>query len=239
VLEEMLESARRQVRDFLGFRFYHLLDTSRTGRLLAEVSTRLDLKCFDEGDLPAPALNLAASQEAARTATTRVSLLRHERFFRREGKLDVYHSSEAAAITPFLEDFFAQHIARWETTPYPSLFHDQAQRDFYRRLTSCAGDAGWLRFTRLEWQERPIAFHFGFCYRGNYLWYKPSFEISLARRSPGEVLLRQLLLAAIAEGANIFDFGLGDELFKRRFATQVNHVRTWGLYPEALCQNTG
>ena len=54
VLDEILESARRQVRDFLGFRFYHLSDNSRTGRLLAEVGARLHLKCFDEGDLPAP-----------------------------------------------------------------------------------------------------------------------------------------------------------------------------------------
>ena len=151
----------------------------------------------------------------------------------------MHHSSEAATISPFLDSFFAQHMARWGTTPYSSLFHEQAQRDFYRRLTSCAGDAGWLRFTRVEWQGRPIAFHFGFCYRGNYLWYKPSFEISLARRSPGEVLLRQLLLAAIAEGANIFDFGLGDELFKRRFATQVNHARTWGLYPKPSDKTPG
>ena len=62
-------------------------------------------------------------------------------------------------------------------------------------------------------------------------WQKPAFAIDLARRSPGEVLLRQLLLAAIAEGATVFDFGLGDEPFKHRFATRIRHVHTWGLYP--------
>ena len=63
----------------------------------------------------------------------------------------------------------------------------------------------------------------------SYLWYKPSFAIDLAQRSPGEVLLRHLLLAALEEGAHTFDFGLGSEPFKFRFATQANHVKKWGL----------
>jgi CelD/BcsL family acetyltransferase involved in cellulose biosynthesis len=63
------------------------------------------------------------------------------------------------------------------------------------------------------------------------MWYKPSFAIELARFSPGEVLLRQLLLRAIEEGLAIFDFGLGEEPFKARFATHSRQVRNWGLYP--------
>src|SRR5207249_709520 len=136
-----------------------------------------------------------------------------------------------SAILPHLDEFFEQHVSRWAATPYPSLFHDPAQRAFYQALTPLAAKAGWLRFTRLEWEGRSIAFHFGFCYGGRYLWYKPSFAIALARHSPGEVLLRQLLLAAKNEGSRVFDFGLGDEGFKRRFANQITTVRTWGLYP--------
>ena len=36
---------------------------------------------------------------------------------------------------------------------------------------------------------------------------------------------------AVEEGARTFDFGLGDEACKRRFANRVRRVRTWGLYP--------
>ena len=63
------------------------------------------------------------------------------------------------------------------------------------------------------------------------MWYKPSFAIELAKRSPGEVLLRGLLLTALKEGASTFDLGLGAENFKERFATHTPVVRTWGLYP--------
>lgn len=238
VLDAILRAARDLTPGFLGFRLYHVPDASRTGCRLGDAARRLGLVCYDEGSLPAPALDLAGDPEVALAATRKKSLVRHERHFERNGDLAVHHSSDSADIEPHLDAFFEQHIARWESTPYPSLFTDPSQRRFYEKLTQAAADAGWLRFTRVEWDGRQIAFHFGFSYQGGYMWYKPTFDIELARRSPGEVLIRQLLLAAIDEGAHTFDFGLGDEAFKGRFATTVNHVRTWGLYAPEVCEGS-
>ncbi len=230
-LDALLNAARERAPGFVGFRFYLVPDDSPTGARLQAAADRLGLVCYDEGDLPAPALVLNDPPGAGLAAMGKTSLVRHERYFRREGELDVLHVREGSAILPHLDDFFDQHVARWSGTPHPSLFRDPAQRRFYRRLCEVAGETGWLRFTRVGWNGRAVAFHFGFCHAGSYLWYKPSFAVELARRSPGEVLLRQLLLAAVAEGAHTFDFGLGDEAFKSRFANRVRHVRTWGLYP--------
>ncbi|HEV8384589.1 MAG TPA: GNAT family N-acetyltransferase [Candidatus Acidoferrales bacterium] len=238
ILDALLGEAKRRVPGFIGFVFYHVPDDSETGRHLEAAAARLGLQFLDEGDLPAPALDIAAKREIALAAANKKSLVRHERFFTRDGLLKISHLSRGEEILPHLEAFFEQHRRRWAATPHPSLFCDAAQQRFYRAVTSAAAKAGWLRFTRLDWQDRAIAFHFGFCYRGNFFWYKPSFALELARHSPGEVLLRQLLLAAIAEGAHTFDFGLGDEAFKSRFATRVNRVRTWGLYnPKALARD--
>jgi CelD/BcsL family acetyltransferase involved in cellulose biosynthesis len=231
VLAAILETARDQVPGFLGFRFYFVSDSSRTGPRLREAAGRLGLDCFDEESLPVPALDLTMT-EAAQAATRKKSLLRHENFFRREGAFDVLHLRDGDAILPHLEDFFEQHCCRRAATSHPSLFCDPATRSHYQRLTRDLAGTGWLRFTRLEWQGRAIAFHYGLCYRGRYLWGIPSFEIELARHSPGEVLLRQALLAAIEEGASTFDFGIGDESYKYRFATHVIHLRNWGLYPK-------
>ena len=230
LLDVILETARSLVPDFVGFRFYGVLDSSRTGKRLKEAADRLGLEYFEEALWPAPEVGLA-QRETALAATRKKSLVRHEHFFRREGSLEVHHLRHGEAIVPHLEEFFEQHISRWEVTPYPSLFHEQAEREFYERLTRVAANTGWLRFTRLDWNRRPIAFHFGYSYRGRYHWHKPSFVIDLARRSPGEVLLRQLLLATIEERASVLDFGMGDEAFKLRFATHVKYMRTWGLYP--------
>jgi CelD/BcsL family acetyltransferase involved in cellulose biosynthesis len=234
IIDALLTEARRHVHDFIGFVFYHVLDNSVTGARLQEAATRLGLKIFDEGDMPAPLLDLTDSS-AAQAAPKKKSLIRHEKFFAHDGSLSVTHAVDGNEILGNLDEFFAQHIERWNDTATPSLFAAESQRRFYGNLTRAASREGWLRFTRLDWEGRPIAFHFGFCYRGRYLWYKPSFAVDLARHSPGEVLLRQLLLAAIAEGAHTFDFGLGDEVFKSRFATRVDHVRNWGLYdPRSL-----
>jgi CelD/BcsL family acetyltransferase involved in cellulose biosynthesis len=229
VFDALRRAAIERVPNFIGFRFYHVLDSSPTGELLRRAASRLGLNFVEEGQLVAPALSLT-NPDVALAAAQKSSLVRHERFFSRGGCLEVSHVRNGADIAPHLPDFFEQHVARWATTPHRSLFCDARHRAFYERLARSADDSGWLRFTRIDWEGQPIAFHFGFSFRGSFLWYKPSFAIELARRSPGEVLLRKLLLAAIEEGSHTFDFGLGDEPFKRRFASHINTVRTWGLY---------
>ena len=235
VLPALLQHARSLVPDFIGFVFYHLPTTSPNVKRLDTAAQALGLANFDEGEQPAPALDLRGQPDFAAAATRKKSLVRHEKHFARDGDLKVSHASKAPEILPHLDHFFAQHKARWAGTESPSLFCDEKQQRFYRRLTELASEDHCLRFTRIEAHTRPIAYHFGFCHRGSFLWYKPSFDIDLARHSPGEVLLRQLLLAAIAEDAHTFDFGLGDEAFKARFATHVRRVCNRGLYaPEQI-----
>jgi CelD/BcsL family acetyltransferase involved in cellulose biosynthesis len=231
VLGALLDAARACPPRFLGFRFYLVPDASPTGTSLREAAQSLDLECYDEGELVAPVLDMNGLGDPGMQATRKTSLMRHERFFQTRGRLEVRHFHKSEEILPQLPEFFGQHVARWAGTPFPSLFTEPAQCQFYERLTLALCTADWLRFTRIDWESRPIAFHFGFSYRGSYLWYKPSFAIELARRSPGEVLLRQLLIAALNERVREFDFGIGDEAFKRRFATRAPLVRTWGLYP--------
>jgi len=230
-LAHMLRFASEQVPDFQGFVLYHVPDASPTGAHLKTAAEQLGWPLFDEGEQPAPAMDLVGRRDDAIAATRKKSLVRHENGLRREGTLEIRQYRTGRDIIPQLEAFFAQHIARWSPTPHPSLFLDPAQRAFYRRFCELAGESGWLRFTRVDLNGKPIAFHLGFCYRDQFMWYKPTFDVELARSSPGEVLLRQLLLAALEEGAKGFDFGLGDEAFKARFATQMNTVRNWGLYP--------
>jgi CelD/BcsL family acetyltransferase involved in cellulose biosynthesis len=198
-------------------------ERSRTGERLRTAARRLNLALARDEPVPAPQLERAGLVEAARKR----SLVRHARWFERQDTVVVSHVSAAEGILPHLDDFFRQHVERCALAPYPSLFNDPRQRDFFRALT--LSDAGWLRFTRVEWRGIAVAYHFGMCFGGAFIWYKPSFEPTLAQRSPGEMLLRHLLVAAFEEGAHTFDFGIGDEAFKYRFATSVPQVRTWEL----------
>ena len=226
VLDGLLAAAREASATSV-FRLAVVPERSPTTARLAAAAARLGLELRSDEPVLAPALHRARLVDAAR----KKSLIRHENWFRRNGELSVVHTAHGRAILPQLDPFFAQHVERCTAAPYPSLFEDERHRAFYRRLAEQHADPGWLRLTRIDWDGAPIAYHFGMCFRGSFLWYKPSFELSLARRSPGEVLLRQLLIAAHDEGAQTFDFGIGDEAFKHRFATCFPRVRTWTLAP--------
>jgi CelD/BcsL family acetyltransferase involved in cellulose biosynthesis len=228
ILDALLETARDQVPGFLGFLLYFVPDRTGTGKRLQEAADRLGFLCYVEEEMLAPVLDLAGQ---AVTLADKKSLARYERRLCKEGPVEVRHLRDGEAILPQLEEFFAQHIARWKGTRNPSRFLYQKTPAFIERLTRVAAQTGWLRFTRIDWQGRPIAFHYGFCYRGRYFFGTPSFALDLARYSPGQVLLRHLLREALDDGASTFDFGTGHAPFKLRFATQVHHVRTWALYP--------
>ncbi len=231
LLRGILELARQATPGFVGFRFYLVPDDSPTAASLAAVSAELGLTCCEESSLAAPALRFRDWPEGKRRPSEKKSLLRHERGLRASGTLEIEHVRDPEQVTAMLPDFFQQHVARWADTPYPSLFLEEQQREFYHRISERVGARGWLRFTRMAFDGEPAAYHFGFAFDDAFLWYKPAFAIELARRSPGEVLLRSLLLQAQEESLDVFDFGLGDESFKQRFATRTKRVRTWGLYP--------
>jgi CelD/BcsL family acetyltransferase involved in cellulose biosynthesis len=210
------------------FHLYPLPLRSGREQQLQAAAEHLQLKSWKMVTTSVPALDIAERPEAARAATEKKSLVRHERFFRRSGAFAVERLHEGEAIRPHLEDFFAQHIARWAARDQLSPFGWGRERHFVEHLTRVAADTGWLRFTRVLWEGRPIAYHFGFCHGGRYHWWRPSFAIDLARRSPGEVLLRHLLVEAIGEQAAIFDFGIGKVSFKMRFATRIDRAGWWG-----------
>jgi CelD/BcsL family acetyltransferase involved in cellulose biosynthesis len=231
VLEALLETARDFVPNFVGFKFYFVADHAPTRRRLEAAAAKLGFESYEQWDVTAMTMDLLTDPVAARAATRKKSLVRHENFFKREGTLKVEHFREAAAVRPQLAEFFAQHITRWAGTDSPSLFLASAGRTFFERWMEMASERGWLRFTRVEWSGTPIAFHFGFNYQGRFIWYKPTFAIEVARHSPGEVLLRQVLLGAIEEGARLFDLGTGDDEYKFRFATDFDRVRAFAFYP--------
>jgi CelD/BcsL family acetyltransferase involved in cellulose biosynthesis len=231
VLDGILRRLLEEEPGLLGLRLYHVPDGSPTPERLAAAARRAGWRCVGEEWLECPSLDVGDDGSGARAAADRASLRRHDRALRKERPVEIEHLTDGAAIAPHLDAFFDQHIARWAPTEHPSLFLADEHRAFYRRVTEQVAPGGALRFTIVRWDGEPVAFHFGTCHAGRFLWYKPSFAVEHARRSPGEVLLRSLFLRAAEEGARVFDFGLGNEAFKLRFADSIGRVQTWGLYP--------
>ena len=169
---------------------------------------------------PAPLMDMSLADKALR----KKSLVRHERKLARTGNLECSTVCQADAVLPQLDEFFHQHIKRWNDTPYPSTFLDKERQAFYRELTKELSAAGWLRFATVSLDNELLACHFGFLRNGIFTWYKPTYDTDYAKLSPGEVLLKHLIEQAKTDHAETFDFTIGDEAFKLRFASSINHV---------------
>ncbi|HUP56243.1 MAG TPA: GNAT family N-acetyltransferase [Bdellovibrionota bacterium] len=164
-------------------------------------------------------------READQAALNKKSLKRHFNSFSKSGKLEFRVAETLEEIESWLEPFFDQHVGRRAATGDRSLFRDPREREFYREAARRLFPRGWLHFAVVLHDEKPIAFHYGFVFGRKFVWYKPSFDAALMKKSPGEVLLRFLLEHAIGRGLEEFDFTVGEEAFKYRFANLVrgNH----------------
>ena len=177
-----------------------------------------------------PVLLIKDDPDFTQVVRNKKSLRRHQNYFLKRGKYKVMHLTDGFEIAKYLVPFFQQHIKRWSGTNTQSLFLDQKKSIFYKQLVSTIVDNQWLIFTVLESEDIAIAFHFGFAYNKKFIWYKPSFEISLAKHSPGEVLLKELLDFAAISDFDEFDFTVGDEAFKMRFANERRETISYRIF---------
>lgn len=166
-------------------------------------------------------VRILGDEQADLKAAGKASLRRHTAFFQRSGELRFHRCASEAEILGYLPGFFEQHASRWTRAGSPSQFSDPAQQAFCRGLVRELFPRGWLRFDVVLFDGSPLAFHLGFEYRRRFIWYKPTFDIRFASRSPGEVLIKFLLEDAIRRKLEEFDFTVGSESFKYRFANRV------------------
>lgn len=175
-----------------------------------------------ELDQPAPCRILGNAAEDRKTAN-KSSLKRHLNYFSKAGDLRFHRCRSESEIFKFLEDFFEQHRSRRKLAGTESQFTDPAECYFYHNLVKSLFPQGWLRFDVVLFNGAPLAFHFGFEYRNRFIWYKPTFNTEFASKSPGEVLLKYLLDECIKRQLEEFDFTVGCEPFKMRFANTIRY----------------
>ena len=182
-----------------------------------------------------PTLLVAGHKNVACAVAEKSSLRRRENYFQRRGRLVCRDLKTEAEIAPYLDRFFEQHIDRWSAARRgPSLFLNDRNRTFYRHLTASVAAKGWLLFSVIEFDDEPIAFHFGFDYGSTVTWYKPSFNVKYAAASPGLVLVRHLIRYAIEQDRHELDFTVGDEPFKRRFTNYERRTVSVRVFRDSL-----
>ena len=205
-------------------RLRYIPSTSSTCRHLSAVDLPPGWQKTQDVQAVCPALSIAASRAFAESCARKKSLVRHARYFERLAPLEFRHANDPDEILDRLPDFFEQHRDRRFMAGDHSLFEDPRHRRFYERMIPTLLESGWLRFGVLRWRDEVLAYHLGFLFDGVFTWYKPTFNLDYARFSPGEVLLKCLLEDALTSEVQVFDFTVGDEPFKERFANVKNQV---------------
>lgn len=145
---------------------------------------------------------------------------RSERKMQKLGRVALRHIESRQEAREHLAIFFRQHIHRWAVNGVRSQFLGERRRAFYEAMVEQCDLARELRFAVLELDGRPVAYHFGLQFHGTLVWYKPAFDVDYWNFCPGDVLLRHLFRYAGESDLREFDFSVGDEPYKQRFANQ-------------------
>lgn len=145
-----------------------------------------------------------------------------------------YTLARGDAIAPLLPAFFAMHIANFAGTGRSSQFVDAPERAFYEALVGHPQLAQTVCMDVLRVGEQPAAMHLGFETPQRIYWYKPAFELSLEKGSPGRVLLAHLFARAHAAGKLEVDLLKGNEAYKADWSNHSHQTTTASLVSRSL-----
>jgi CelD/BcsL family acetyltransferase involved in cellulose biosynthesis len=168
---------------------------------------------------------------ARRSRQLRSQLGRKLRSLRRKHDVRFRRTQRSEEVAADLGILFRLHDARWAERPEASGLADPAIRAFHLEFATIALERGWLRLTVMEVDGEPIAALYGWLIGGRWSYYQAGFDPAWSRHSPGFLLLAETIREAIADGASEYDMLLGEEAFKRRFATSSRRVCSVLLAP--------
>lgn len=191
---------------------------STTFRRLPELMRGLEIRVTDFERVSCPTLELSSQPEAVRKKADGYGFRRRLRRLQKTGDVVHVRCTTPQQIEHYLPLFFDQYTQRRRGTRAERTFARDEFRTFYSLLAESLLPAGWLHFSVLECDGSPVAFHFGFEFRGRLYWYKPSFDPALSHASPGTVLLAYLIRDATERSLLELDFTVGSEPFKYRYA---------------------
>lgn len=125
-----------------------------------------------------------------------------------------------------LETFFQQKAARFDAMGLPDVFRDESTRNFFRRLVSVPEADGsyplQLHAVRLRGEnDGRIAAIAGLSRKGDHVicQFGSIDDTIAADASPGEFLFYLAIDKLCGEGVRLFDFGIGDQPYKRSWCT--------------------
>jgi CelD/BcsL family acetyltransferase involved in cellulose biosynthesis len=226
------------------------LDTVGSHRLLREIGALLPgLDAFSFinqpkswNDVPSPLACLAAwtgtqaaygldiseggeaAMARAMSKHARKNLRNKRRKLDEMGRISLFQARTESEIAKVSAAFSRQKAERFAELGIPDPFAAPGMMEFLR--LGAEVDAPALVWHALMLEERPIAVFVGAVDAIRYSGMATSFiaEPEIARYSPGEALLAELITAQASAGRRIFDLGVGEARYKSSFCDRVEPV---------------
>lgn len=164
---------------------------------------------------------------------------RTERLLSKQGKISFVHCRPASLAdgdgSPHWDLYDAcEEIARrsWQnsSTSGTTLTHESV-RPFFREMHEAASAAGAADINLLLIDDQPVAFMYGYHYRGYVCGLRRGFDANRAKQGVGTVLLADSLRESFARGDRVYDMGIGSLESKRHFQTRVIPVLRYSHFP--------
>ena len=153
----------------------------------------------------------------------RANLRRRRRALDALGEVRAERFSDSIEL---VEAGIALELRGWKGRAGTAMAQDADTCGFYTDLARVLGAQGRLALWALYLNDRLIAFQFGLEHRGSYALLKPAYDESLARYSPGQLLMAEVLRDAIARGLSRFEF-LGEDMPWKRDWHPDNSAQDW------------
>ncbi|WP_160142332.1 GNAT family N-acetyltransferase [Pigmentiphaga humi] len=121
-----------------------------------------------------------------------------------------------------------QKSRRWQETDSRDLFAEPGYLQFYKELGKTFGDTAQVSLCNLWVGEVITATQWGMIFRGRYYWILPTYLAGeWGKYSCGRILLQHMIEWAIGQKLRVFDLTVGDEAYKKDWATSVLRLHGW------------
>jgi CelD/BcsL family acetyltransferase involved in cellulose biosynthesis len=164
-----------------------------------------------------------AAVEAAWPQKHRWDVRRRRKRLAERGPLSIWQPSSVEEAEPVLDEFFRVHDDKWLAQGYPGMFHDPAQRRFFKAVLRRLWNNG-AHFSTLRCGAVDVSYHFGFFSGGWIQWYRPTYRPEFGTCSPTKVHIAMLIEEACRMGWAGFDFLLGTEEYKGPWCNDMAEV---------------
>lgn len=155
-------------------------------------------------------------------------LMRTKKLIKKNGKVEFIIAKNSVEKKNFLDILIKQKKEKLAKINIHSL--NESDLNFYKNFEKYENKKYVTQVSAIKLNGEYIAMHWGIVDKNYYYYLLPSMkEENVKKFSPGKLLLSLLIRWSISKKLKFFDFGLGEEFYKKKWSNKIvniyNYVR--------------